>query len=72
MRAAAACLRAVAPMASWSQTEVLAALTTTERWAASPSAINAGIALQSVPNLEGLHEKDQADSDDRAPPLNYL
>jgi CBS domain-containing protein len=63
VRAAAACLRSVAPRASWSQAEVLAALNAVERWTATPSASNADLALRMVPNLEGLEEKDPEDVD---------
>ena len=63
VRAAVACLRTVAPLASWSRTEVLAALTATEQWAARPSALNASIALTAAPNLEGLQERDKTDVD---------
>ena len=63
VRAATACLRSVAPLASWSQVQVVTALEAAERWSARPSSVNAGLALHAVPNLDGLHEKDPADLD---------
>jgi hypothetical protein len=63
VKAAAACLRTVVPLASSSQHEVSAALNAVEQWAARPSALNANNALQAAPNLDGLQERDITDVD---------
>ena len=64
VRAAAACVRAIRPLASvGNKPDILAAQAAAERWANTPSAVNAGLALAAVPNLDGLRENDPADID---------
>ena len=57
VKAAAACIRSVMPLASLSTTEVQTALVATERWTANPTGVNAGLALEAVPDLSGIREQ---------------
>ena len=57
VKAAAACIRSVMPLASLSTREVQTALVATERWTANPTGVNAGLALEAVPDLSGIREQ---------------
>ena len=57
VKAALACVRSVVPLASVSTTEVQMALVATERWAANPTGVNAGLTLEAVPDLAGISEQ---------------
>ena len=57
VKAALACVRSVVALASVRTTEVQLALVATERWTANPTGLNAGLALEAVPDISGIREQ---------------